>query len=59
MAHTAKKHLVRVLAGDRGQASDSATVRIAAEALELQVEGVGSIPLPVRPTDVKKLVAVA
>lgn len=59
MALTAKDRLQQVLAGTTAATSDSATVQIPATNLELQVDGVGTIPLPVRPTAVKKLVALA
>lgn len=59
MALTAKDRLERLLAGSTAATSDSATVQIPAEALELHVDGVGNVRLPVRPADVKKLVAAA
>ena len=57
--HTAKDRLAQLLAGSAATTSDSATVQIPASVLDLRVDGVGEFHLPVRPVDVKKLVAMA
>lgn len=59
MAQTARDRLTRLLTDSGAATSDSATVQIPATALELEVDGVGEVHLPVRPAGVKKLVAVA
>ena len=53
----ARTRLARLLAGDTGKTSQSAMLRLPAEVLDLHVDGVGAVPLPVRAPLARKLVA--
>jgi hypothetical protein len=55
----ARKRLARLLAGESDKTSQSAMLRLPAAVLELHVDGVGAVPLPVRAPIAKKLVGVS
>lgn len=59
MVHTAKDSLMRLLTGAPVATSDSATMNLPAGSLEMHVQGVGDLSLPVRAPQAKKLLAVA
>lgn len=59
MAIPARTRLARLLAGETEKTSQSATVPLPAESLDLRVDGIGAIPLPVRAPVAKKLTAAA
>ena len=58
MAKAARERLARLLAGEEAGAF-SAQLSVPSDALHLEVDGVGHVRLPVRPTQAKKLCAVA
>src|SRR5579863_903222 len=58
MAKAARERLARLLAGEEAGAF-SAQLSVPADALRLEVDGVGQVRLPVRPAQAKKLCAVA
>jgi hypothetical protein len=57
LAIPARTRLARLLAGASEKTSQSAMVRLPAEVLDLHVDGVGAVPLPVRAPLARKLVA--
>lgn len=57
---TAARHrLARLLAGDQAGGSDSAMLRLPSDALELHVTEIGSVTLPVRAAQAKRLISAA
>jgi hypothetical protein len=58
MTKAARERLARLLGGEEAGAF-SGQVSLPADVLRLEVEGVGPIRLPVKPTQAKKLCAVA
>lgn len=58
MAKAARERLARLLAGEEAGAF-SAQLSVPSDALQLEVEGVGPVRLPVRPAQAKKLCGVA
>ncbi|MFT3889737.1 MAG: 2OG-Fe(II) oxygenase [Arachnia sp.] len=59
MPRSPRDKLVRLLAGSAQQPADSASLTLPAEILELAVDGVGQIDLPLKPAQAKKLIGVA
>lgn len=59
MAMTARDRLTRLLAGDEATAADSAMIRLPGDAIALDVADVGTINLPVRAAQAKRLISVA
>lgn len=59
MGTAARDQLARLLAGDQAGRSDSATLRLPGDAIELLVRDVGAITLPVRAAQAKRLISVA
>jgi hypothetical protein len=57
LAIPARTRLARLLAGASENTSQSAMARLPAEVLDLHVDGVGTVPLPVRAPLARKLVA--
>ena len=57
MAIPACTRLARLLAGESETTSQSAMLRLPAEVLDLHVDGVGAVPLPVRAPVARKIVA--
>ena len=57
LAIPARTRLARLLAGESEQTSQSAMLRLPAEVLDLHVDGVGAVPLPVRAPLARKLIA--
>ena len=59
MATTSRDRLARLLAGQQAATSDSASVRLPADVLELSIDGIGRVPLPLRPAQARALKGVA
>ena len=59
MTKTARERLARLFAGAEPAGSFSAQLLAPAQALELEVSGVGPVRLPIRAPFAKKLIAVA
>ncbi|HMR47701.1 MAG TPA: hypothetical protein PKE40_00450 [Arachnia sp.] len=59
MAKPPRDKLIQLLLGSEPTTSDSASMRLPAELLELSVDGLGRIALPVSPAQAKKLLAAA
>src|SRR5690606_131610 len=57
VAIPARTRLARLLAGESETTSQSAMLRLPAEVLDLHVDGVGAVPLPVRAPLARRLVA--
>ena len=59
MAITSRDRLARLLAGQQAATSDSASARLPADVLELSIDGIGRVPLPLRPAQARALKGVA
>lgn len=59
MNTTARDRLAQLLVGESAAHSDVTTLRLPSDALEVHVEGVGPLALPVRAAHARRLIAVA
>ncbi|HMQ65127.1 MAG TPA: 2OG-Fe(II) oxygenase [Arachnia sp.] len=59
MATTPRDRLARLLAGQQASTSDSASAQLPADVLELSIDGIGRVPLPLRPAQARALKGVA